>query len=149
MNVRHTKLTLIITLMMYIVHVATSIAVEDGMASIPFTNMVISIWIKTYHDRTQNIMSWIIFLYACSIEEVSTWNDKKYACKKQMCWETIIGQQFYMLTLLDFLTQVALTFFVAVPKVLIFGNGYCGSKDKSSQISISLFWKFIIFHLIF
>ena len=33
-----------------------------------------------------------------------------------------------MLTVLDFIVQVALVFFVMVPKKLILGSGCCGSK---------------------
>jgi len=44
-------------------------------------------------------------------------NDNK-GCQQLRCWETYVGQNFYKLVLLDFATQVLLTFFVNFPRML-------------------------------
>ena len=59
--------------------------------------------------------------------QYNVWKDEDL-CAKDICWETLLAQEFYMLTWLDFLVQVALVFFVMVPKKLILGSGCCGGK---------------------
>ena len=59
----------------------------------------------------------------------NVWNEDKNLCKKPVCWETVLGQEFYMLTILDFLVQLALVFLVMVPRKLILGSGCCGGKE--------------------
>ena len=43
-------------------------------------------------------------------------------CYKPMCWETYVGQQFYKLTVMDFIIQILLVFFFDLPRVLAFRN---------------------------
>ena len=58
----------------------------------------------------------------------NVWEDGKELCEKSLCWETVLGQEFYQLTVLDFGVQFALVFFWIVPKKLILGSGCCGGK---------------------
>ena len=55
----------------------------------------------------------------------NVWEDKEL-CEKSLCWETVLGQEFYQLTVLDFGVQIFLVFFWIVPKKLILGYGCCG-----------------------
>ena len=56
---------------------------------------------------------------------LNVWEDKPL-CEKSLCWETVLGQEFYQLTVLDFGVQIFLVFFWIVPKKLILGYGCCG-----------------------
>ena len=56
----------------------------------------------------------------------NVWEEDKELCEKSLCWETILGQEFYQLTVLDFGVQLFLVFFWIVPKKLILGYGCCG-----------------------
>ena len=56
---------------------------------------------------------------------LNVWEDKEL-CEKSLCWETVLGQEFYQLTVLDFGVQIFLVFFWIVPKKLILGYGCCG-----------------------
>lgn len=49
------------------------------------------------------------------------------ACKAPLCWETYVGQQFYKLMLVDFVSHVAVTFLVNLPR---------GQLAKYSQSSV-------------
>ena len=57
--------------------------------------------------------------------DLNVWEDKEL-CEKSLCWETVLGQEFYQLTVLDFGVQIFLVFFWIVPKKLILGYGCCG-----------------------
>ena len=58
----------------------------------------------------------------------NVWEEDKELCEKSLCWETILGQEFYQLTVLDFGVQLFLVFFWIVPKKLVLGYGCCGGK---------------------
>ena len=51
-------------------------------------------------------------------------------CEKAFCWETVLGQEFYQLTVLDFGVQLGIVFLWVVPKKLILGSGCCGGTFK-------------------
>ena len=54
------------------------------------------------------------------------WKEDEKLCEKTFCWETVLGQEFYQLTVLDFGVQLFLVFLWVVPKKLILGSGCCG-----------------------
>lgn len=61
-------------------------------------------------------------------------------CSKPICWETYVGQQFYMLTVVDFLAQVGIMALIDLPRYWIQLR-----KIKDTASSITLFLSRSIF----
>ncbi|KAJ8876070.1 hypothetical protein PR048_023978 [Dryococelus australis] len=75
--------------------------------------------IRTVFLRLSSLIMLLVTLFKvvmCRLGDCSKAHDY---CGDPQCWETYIGQQFYKLVLLDFVTNVIVTFFFNFPRMLI------------------------------
>ncbi|XP_063232362.1 transmembrane channel-like protein 7 isoform X2 [Bacillus rossius redtenbacheri] len=74
---------------------------------------------RTVFLRLSSLIMLLVTLYNVVMCRLGDCNKAHDYCGDPQCWETYVGQQFYKLVLLDFVTNVVITFMFNFPRMLI------------------------------